>query len=201
MIKIEHWKILHSVYWLQTELSGPISMDISDHTGIELSTVISFASRMCDDDWSDFGPWLMRINQQYFVAGQKRHDCSSGGYLALESAVANPGLDGFETDKWVNEALTGLRFDGRRSRIENPVVPRFSRTGYCDPEKSAYKRNKKWAQKEESKKCPDCQTEKKISEFRADKKLCLECHAHRSRVRRHERNKVEKKSIERSSRK
>lgn len=116
-----HYRIL----WTVSDMQGPCGFDlIVRFSHLPADVVARVIADLIDPLKNDDQPWLECRGDSYRIAGVKRDgEASTGGFRALEESLSAPSLAQLNTQRWVDEALTGITADGRQTRIINAVIP------------------------------------------------------------------------------
>jgi hypothetical protein len=110
-------------------MQGTAGVDlISRYAKLPSDVVLRVLSDLTDADQCDGCAWVERNGDGFRVAGVLRDgEASTGGFRALEESISAPFLTELNSQRWVDEALTGITYNGRETRIRNAVIPRCMR--------------------------------------------------------------------------
>jgi hypothetical protein len=90
-----------------------------------------------------YGALVRLSNDGWRIAGYMDDDTSAGGWLYLRECAANPNLQD-SVRAFKDELLTGIRENGKQSKITNGVLPTCGTVATCrDPEGKAHYQNRK----------------------------------------------------------
>lgn len=194
---MRHYKILMCIFRDQLTVPLFLSKDkISSKTGMEIET--SFINEMCKDNFDpEYGAWLICRKNKYGLSGVLRnYDDSTGGYKVVKDALKNNSHN-ISTRAFREEALTGLTWDGERSKITNAALYNESKRGCgkLNAEQQFKRSNQKFIGRkfidgydnaEDLKKCARCGELKKrppSDEWNKKNTYCKKCESARKKKR------------------
>ena len=182
-----HWLILHRV----RDCQGMELYDIAESAKRGLHEVQRAILAMSEEHYSHEGAWLFIDRGRVYISGVLRDDASTGGWAAIESAAHNEQLL-TDIQTWKDEALTGVKLDGKRSKIERAVLSTRTKEGgrKSDPD-SVYFRAKVRLEKQaaivdepEVEGVRRCSTKGCLRELDTTNKVCRSCNRKRVRATR-----------------